>query len=225
MRALVLGVSGLVGGELYQGILNDPRFEQVVTLSRAPLESHPKAAHHKVNFEQLEELGELFKVDVVFCCLGTTIAKAGTKDAFRKVDFNYPLTAAKLLQNNNPEGSFLVITAMGADSNSSVFYNKTKGELEEALQVLKLGCLVIFKPSLILGKRNESRPLEAFGQRLAKVVDPFLKKILPKLAGVEAWKIAHKMIEVSHGKTEGFRVVESDEIKNVAQSSTSEKSS
>lgn len=218
MRALVLGVSGLVGGELYQEILNDPRFEEVVTLSRGPLESHPKAAHHRVNFEQLEELGELFKVDVVFCCLGTTIAKAVTKDAFRKVDYNYPLTAAKLLQNNNPKGSFLVITAMGADSNSSVFYNKVKGELEEALQALKLGCLVLFRPSLILGKRNESRPLEAFGQRLANVVDPLLKKLLPKLAGVEAWKIAHKMIEASQAQTEGFKVVESDEIKNVADS-------
>lgn len=167
--ALLAGGSGLVGRNLLSSLLDSGYYGKVISLGRRTLPvSHERLTQVTGGFD---ELPASLYADDYFCCLGTTIKRAGSKAEFRKVDLEYPLALARVAKANN--GRFFVVTALGSNPDSLFFYNQVKGQLEQELRRLQLRELHIFRPSLLVGKREEPR----FGERAAMTVAnlfPFL---------------------------------------------------
>ena len=209
--ALILGASGLTGQHLLDLLLNDPLYVQITIYVRKPVHiSHPKLVQQIVDFEQLDS-----SVDAtdVFCCLGTTIKKAGSQDAFKRVDLIYPQKIAAL-QLAAGSQKFLVISAVGADANSSIFYSRTKGQLEKALTLLRYPCLCIFRPSFIMGDRAERRVGEKIGIFIAQLISPLLIGPLKKYKPVSALALAKSMQDAAHKFSNGIHVITSDQSKS-----------
>jgi uncharacterized protein YbjT (DUF2867 family) len=210
--ALVLGATGLIGKELVKILSDNNQYERIHLLVRRPIELTSKNCEiHIINFDDLAKHLELFKVTDVFCCLGTTIKKARTKEAFRKVDYDYPVEAARLAKENGAE-KYLIVTAMGADTKSLFFYNRVKGEVEEALNRLNLPSLHLFRPSLLLGEREEFR----FGEKLAEKASGVLNNLmigpLRPYRGIRAKKVAIAMALTAQSYKKGSNVYLSHEI-------------
>lgn len=217
--ALVLGATGLIGKELVNIISEKEEYEKIHLLVRRPIDLPSEICEvHLVNFDELPKYHELFKVNDVFCCLGTTIKKARSKEAFRKVDYEYPVEAAKLAKENGAE-TFLIVTAMGADSKSVFFYNRVKGQVEETLNKLNLPSLHIFRPSLLLGEREEFR----FGEKLAERVSGVMNKLmigpLRPYRGIQARKVAAAMAFIAQSNKKGNNVYHSHQIDSIVGSS------
>jgi len=203
--ALVAGANGLIGNELVQLLLVHPSYASVHILVRQKISLvHPKLHQHIVNYDTLKL--EQLQPDHVFCCLGTTIAKAGSKEAFVKVDKEYPLKLAKVIIDQGVS-SFAIVTAGGANATSSIFYNKVKGEVEQGLQQLRFKHLGIFRPSMLLGKRSEKRSIEKMGQR----VMVFLDFLIPKrYKAIQASRVARSMLIFALNSPAGVSIYESD---------------
>jgi uncharacterized protein YbjT (DUF2867 family) len=215
--ALVLGATGLVGGHCLELLLADPLWEQVRVLGRRPLGiEHAKLDEHLVDFDRLGSSAELFEVDAVFCCLGTTIREAGSRDAFRRVDYQYPVEAAQLAVSRGAQ-QYLLVSAIGADRGSRFFYNRVKGETERAVAQAGFASVVIARPSLLRGEREESRPGEQVGAVLLKLAAPLLLGPLAKYRAVHARDVARALVELAHGPADGVRIVESDELRALAR--------
>jgi uncharacterized protein YbjT (DUF2867 family) len=212
-KALIVGATGLVGGFCLQALLDDPNYSEVIALVRKPiLKTHRKLKTIVTKFDNLQiELSNVH-ADDFYCCLGTTIKKAGSQEAFKKIDLGLVVTVAELMKKQGAE-QFLVISAMGADKNSKVFYNRTKGEMETALQELGYPCLRIIRPSLLLGPREEFRLGEKIGVILTPILKPLLQGSLKKYRPVEAEKVAQFMVKVAHEEPiSGVHVYESNMI-------------
>ena len=206
--ALVVGATGLIGSQLVKLLSEDKDFGKVIVLSRRPLTVPEKCENVVVNFDSLSESYEVIKADVVFCCLGTTIRVARTKEAFRKVDYDYPVEVAKLAKANGAV-TYLLVSALGADKGSSVFYNKVKGEVEEAIQQLNYEMFHIFRPSLLLGDRHESRS----GEDAAKVFFKFFGFLVPKkYKAIESLKVAKAMLHFAKQVERGTFKHESSDL-------------
>jgi uncharacterized protein YbjT (DUF2867 family) len=208
--ALVLGASGLVGNYLLFKLLHSDRYGRVVSLVRRPLHySHPKLEERVVDFDRLTP--DDVRADDVFCCLGTTIRQAGSQEAFRKVDYEYPLAVGRLARETGAS-QYLLVSALGADAKSGIFYSRTKGELEEELKRLDFNGLHIFRPSLLLGKRKQFRLGEEAGKVLNFLFTPFTYLIPPlaKYRGVQAGKVATAMLEIAKQDVTGVHVYTSD---------------
>jgi uncharacterized protein YbjT (DUF2867 family) len=169
-----------------------------------------------VNFDRLSDSASLLKADDVFCCLGTTIKKAGSQEAFRRVDFTFAYEAAQLAANNGA-AQFLLVSALGANANSSVFYNRVKGETEDAIAALPFVSVSIFRPSLLLGERAEFRLGERIAEPVMKALSFLLIGSLRKYRAIEARTVAAAMIEVAKAQPKGVNVYESDRIQEVGQ--------
>ena len=199
--AIIAGASGLIGRSLTQMILNSDDYGQVIALVRKPLGlQHDKLKEQIIDFNELRQMQDFPKGDDIFCCLGTTMKQAGSKDAFYKVDFTYPYELAQTALEAGADRYFL-ISAMGAKKNSRVYYNRVKGELEDKISFLNYRTIYIFKPSLLRGKRNESRPGESFAQAFTRIV-PFVgpwKKYHP----IKAEKVADAMMKVAKQEDKG----------------------
>lgn len=194
MRIMLLGATGLTGGKVLQGLLGRDEVSQVVALVRHKLPTlHDKLDQHEVDFDKLENHAELFDVDVIICCLGTTIKKAGSQEKFRKVDLGYPLKAGELGRSQGVR-AFILMSAIGASSSSTIFYNRVKGELEDALKGLNYPYLSIYHPSLLLGDRKEQRTAEALGIKAMPLVNRLLIGPLDKYRGIEAQTVADAMV-------------------------------
>ena len=194
MRVMLLGATGLTGGKVLQGLLGREEVSQVVALVRHKLPTlHDKLAQHEVDFDRLDDHAELFDVDVIICCLGTTIKKAGSQDQFRKVDLGYPMKAGELGRSRGVR-AFILMSAIGASSSSTIFYNRVKGELEDALRDLDYPYLSIYHPSLLLGDRKEQRTAEALGIKAMPLVNRLLIGPLDKYRGIEAQTVASAMV-------------------------------
>jgi uncharacterized protein YbjT (DUF2867 family) len=216
MRALVLGATGLVGHSLVKQLLGARDWAEVAAAVRRPLGPvHPHLVEHVVDFENLESSRALFNVDQVFCCLGTTMAKAGSREAFRKVDYEYPLRAATLACDAGAR-QFLVVTALGSNPRSAVFYNRVKGELEAALAALNLPALHIFRPSLLLGDREEVRPGERAGIAVAGLLRPLFAGPLRRYRPVRAETVARAMVSAARQGRAGVHVYENEELEALA---------
>tara|TARA_B110000503_G_scaffold142816_1_gene241101 strand:+ start:1624 stop:2247 length:624 start_codon:yes stop_codon:yes gene_type:complete len=200
--ALVLGASGLVGKTLVEQLCQDHRYQTVTCLVRKPLSldffcaSADKVQPIVVDFENLQDYQGYFGCQHIYVCLGTTIKKAGSKGAFRKVDFEYVHVAAQLARAQRAV-SFVWISSVGANAKSHNFYLRVKGELENAIigmSGLDNACAV--RPSLLLGEREEMRPAE----KLASVISPFLSPLLVgglmKYKPVQAADVAAQMIRL-----------------------------
>ena len=212
--ALLLGATGLVGGHLLS--LLTLRYERIVVLTRRELNKKDAVyEEHLIAFDKLKEYESLFNVDDVYCCLGTTIKKAGSQAAFRKVDYDYPLEAALCAKQAGAK-RFLVVTAMGADPKSSFFYSRVKGELEASLEELQLPELHILKPSLILGDRKEERTAEQFAQQLSPLFSWMLIGPLKRYRPIQAKHIAIAMIEAANQQEPATHRYRSDQIEEWA---------
>ncbi|HEY0769775.1 MAG TPA: oxidoreductase, partial [Sphingobacteriaceae bacterium] len=165
----------------------------------------------KVDYARLEDSKAELQADDVFCCLGTTMAKAKSKKKFREIDFVYPLSLAKIVKQLGAE-QLLIVSALGADKRSSVFYNQVKGELEDALQPLNFQALHIFRPSLLLGLREEKRA----GEDAAKIVYRIFWFLIPdKYKAIEAVKVAEAMVYYAQRDQKGVFIHESREMQNL----------
>ena len=207
--ALVAGAAGLTGKHLLEFLLADARYASVHALVRkSALQTHPKLSEHVIDFESL---GKLPKTDDAFCCLGTTIKKAGSQAAFQKVDFDYVLnfaTAAKAAGAKR----FLVVSALGANAKSAVFYNRIKGEMENALKAMNFESLHIFRPSFLVGKRADARVGERLGIKVFSALAPLMIGPARKVRPVEAKAVARAMVAAACGGVSGVTVTESDKI-------------
>lgn len=203
MRVMLLGATGLTGGWVLQGLLAREEVSQVVALVRHKLPTaSDKLVQHEVDFDQLEDHAELFDVDIIICCLGTTIKKAGSKEQFRRVDLGYPLKAGELGRAQGVR-AYILMSAIGASSSSTIFYNRVKGELEDALRDLDYPYLSIYHPSLLLGDRKEHRTAEALGMKAMPLVNSLLMGPLARYQGIEASTVASAMVNEACGLASG----------------------
>ena len=200
--ALVLGTTGLVGKTLVEQLCRDHRYQSVTCLLRKPLAKDfftgraDKVQPIVVDFDNLQDYQGYFGVDHVYVCLGTTIKKAGSKSAFRKVDFEYVHVAAQLARAQRAR-SFVWISSVGANAKSHNFYLKVKGELENAIIGMSgLENASAVRPSLLLGDRGEMRPAEKLGSLLSPFLSPLLVGVLSKYKPVKAADVAAQMIRL-----------------------------
>ncbi|AZA98776.1 semialdehyde dehydrogenase [Chryseobacterium joostei] len=201
MKALVIGATGATGKDLVNQLLNDKDFEEVDIFVRKPVNiENERLKVHVVNFEKPEEWKEMVKGDVAFSCLGTTLKDAGSKEAQKKVDFDYQYEFAKAAKENNVE-DYILVSAYGANSKSKIFYSKMKGELEEAVRQLHFNKITIFKPGM-LERKDSGRTGEVLGSRIIKFAN--------KLGLLESQKplptdiLAKAMINSSKIKSNGY---------------------
>ncbi|MBN8821995.1 MULTISPECIES: oxidoreductase [unclassified Spirosoma] len=205
--ALVIGATGLIGNLLTHRLVDSSFYSNVKVLVRKSLNwQHPRL--QEVIFDFDHPNGLLTQADDVFCCLGTTIKKAGSKDAFRKVDYQYPLDIARLSLASGAS-QFAIVTALGAKADSSIFYNRVKGEVERDLTALNFPTLLIFRPSLLLGDRSESRLGERIGAGVMRLFGPLIPS---KYKGIDASKVANAMLETTQQGLTGKHVFESDDL-------------
>ena len=214
--ALLLGATGLVGGHCLDLLLNDSAYGKVVVLGRRLVRTeHAKLEQHVVDFEHPSDFASLMLARDVFSCLGTTIKKAGSKENFRRVDFTYQLGTARLAAEQGAR-ELLLVSALGADARSSIFYNRVKGELEEAVSKLAYEAVNIFRPSLLLGERAEFRLGESVAELPMRYVSFLMVGPLRKYRPVHARAVAAAMLEVSKEQRTGTNIFESDRIRQIA---------
>ena len=209
--AIILGATGLVGGALLNFLLDDNRYATIKLFSRSSSDiSHPKIEEHLGDLFQFDQFSEAFTGDVVLCCIGTTKAKTPDKETYKKIDYGIPVNAAKLAKRNGID-TFEVISAMGADPNSSTFYNKTKGEMERDVLSVGVSNTYIFQPSLIGGDRDEKR----LGERVAQFFMGTFSFLIPKKYKIiYPNTIAQAMVRVAEDGYEKQRIP-SDKIKEI----------
>jgi len=215
--ALLAGATGLVGRELLMLLLDDSAVADVVVLSRRPIATpHPKLQLGIVEFDQLHNF-VLPPVDDFYCCLGTTIKRAGSREAFREVDLTFPVAIAGMALASGATRC-LFVSALGANPQSRVFYNRTKGQLETELMRLEFNAVYAFRPSFLTGERAEFRA----GERAAIAAARPLSFLLPaKLRPVAASDVARAMQACAKRNRAGRFVVPSDEIRRIAAASQS----
>lgn len=210
--ALLAGSTGLIGSQLLQLLLNNPRYDVVKALTRSSLSiTHPKLVEIKVDYSKLEEVKAQLHADDVFCCLGTTMAKAKTKKKFREIDFVYPLSLAKIVKGLGAK-QFMLVSALGADPRSSIYYNQVKGEIEDAVTKIDFDAVHVFRPSLLLGMREEKRA----GEDAAKIVYKVFWFLIPdKYKAIEAIRVAEAMEYYAAREQKGNFIHESREMQNL----------
>jgi uncharacterized protein YbjT (DUF2867 family) len=213
--AVIAGSSGMVGGCCLERLLHEEEYGRVVPLLRRhALVRHPKTDERVVNFDDLSTIEFPPGADV-FCALGTTIRKAGSKDAFRKVDFEYPVALARRAHELRAR-QFLVVSSVGADPSSSNFYLRTKGEIEQAVGAIPFDAVHIFRPSFLVGTRSEFRPGEAVGAAVAQKIRFVLIGGLRRYRPVEADTVAAAMVAAALGPAKGVQVYHFEGIRELA---------
>ncbi len=208
MKLLLVGATGLVGRNVLAQALADPRVGAVVAPTRRELSAHPKLSNPQVDFDRLPQDADWWQVDAVICALGTTMRAAGSEVAFRRVDRDYPLAAAELAHAHGTP-TYVLNSAMGADASSRFFYNRVKGELEQALAGEGFESLTFVRPGVIGGHRDEFR----LGERMMVMGLTLTGPMLPKRWRLNpASRIASALLEAAiHPKT-GVHVVTSDRM-------------
>lgn len=214
--ALIIGATGLVGEQCLKELLSTATYEKVIALTRKKLQhNNPKLENIITDFENLESIKQQLKADDVFCAMGTTIGKAGSKAAFRKVDFEIPLRVAEIALKNGAK-KFVLVSSIGADASSLAFYTKVKGELENALMNMKFESVLIFRPSILLGDRKESRPGEEVGRFISEKLSFLFAGPLKKYRGTPVNLLARMMVKTAQLKAKGVRIIENAEIFELA---------
>ena len=213
--AILLGASGGVGSELLKLLLADDRYEKVKLFSRSKSDiSHAKIEDHVVDLFELEKYKDVFTADEVYCCIGTTKAKTPDKETYKKIDFGIPAAAAKLAKENGIS-TFLVISAIGADADSSIFYNRLKGEMQDAVLGEGIAKTHILQPSLIVAHRKDNRVMEKIAEGFMWLLNPLLFGNAAKYKSIKAETIARALIKLANN---GHRavIITSDKIRKIA---------
>lgn len=205
---LLVGATGLVGRHVLEWALADDRVARVVAPTRRPLPGHAKLVNPLIDFTSLPEDVDWWPVDGAICALGTTRAKAGSVQAFRTVDHDYPLAVARLVRSRGAT-CFAVTSSMAADAGSRFLYMRTKGELEEHLQELRFPSLTLVRPGLIGGQREETRATE----RIAAAILGTLAPLLPRHYRISpVGRIAQVLIDAAVEGAPGCQVIEADRL-------------
>ena len=192
--ALVAGATGLVGGFLLKTLLDAPDYTRVYALTRRLIgKEHPKLANRVVRFDRMAEQLKGLVAQDAFCCIGTTIAEAGSQEAFREADVDAVLLFARAARAAQAT-RFVVVSSVGASSRSKKFYLRTKGEMEEAVTDLGFASVDIMQPSLLLGPRTALRLLEVTGQIFAPLINPLLRGAREPLRAISAETVAKGML-------------------------------
>ncbi len=214
MKALIIGASGLIGQHLLSLLEIDDYFNEIELWLRKPIEIISSKVKIKlIDFEKITET-ESIHADVVFCCVGNTIKKAKTREAFRKVDFDIPVNIAKLCVNSNTH-KLIIISSIGAERESKNNYLKTKGEMEYAVSQYNIPSIVFLRPSILLGNRNEFRLGEIIGKIIIQLLGFLLLGKYRKYRGIKALSVAKVMLSIAKHNTKGIRIMESDEIEKI----------
>jgi len=208
MKLLIVGSTGLVGRHVLELALADHRIDAVIAPVRRPLPDHPKLFAPVLDFDKLPDAAPWWQVDAVICALGTTIKVAGSQEAFRRVDHDYPLAIGRLARHQGVS-AYVLNSAMGADASSRIFYNRVKGELENDLRTLDFPSLTFVRPGLIGGERNEFR----LGEKIGSLVLTALGPVLPRVWRINpAERIARAMLDAAIQRKPGIHVVSSDHL-------------
>jgi len=209
MKAIIIGATGMTGSLLLSKLETTKKFNSITALVRREIKSDTGILYKTINFEDLP--GLKLKADAAFSCLGTTIKSAGSKENFRKVDFTYNLDFAGMCRKNGIE-RFILLSALGADPDSKIFYNRIKGELEKEVKSIGFKYLTIIRPSLLEGPRKEWRTGEFIARKIMKIFNPLLAGNLKKYRSVSIDDITDIMIKESFRKEPGIIIIENDEI-------------
>ena len=210
--ALLAGATGLIGSKLLPLLLASERYSKVIVVGRRALPfTHPKLTQVVTDLDRLQDVRLLLIADDVFCCLGTTLSQAGSKEAFYKVDFLYVVTLAALAAGNFAS-QFVVVSSMGAAADSRIYYSRVKGEMEAAVRQAPFRAIHIFRPSLLLGERAQPRLGERVGAVLLRVLQPLLRGPLRKYRPVSGAAVAAAMLRAAEEDGGGVRVHLSDEL-------------
>lgn len=216
MDALVLGASGLIGGELIQLLLKDNAIKKVKIIVRNHLPIvHDKLEQIYADYTTIEGQKEKLKSDVVYCCIGTTKQKTPNLNQYYQIDHDYPVLLGKLCLEHGAK-CFNLVSSLGANTYSSVFYTKTKGETERDILALDFESIHIYRPSLLTGKRLEKRGLERILYWIMKFVNPILFGSLKKYQSISATTVAIAMHKQSKLNNKGQFIYQSDKIKKIA---------
>ncbi len=218
-EAIVLGATGAVGAIVLDLLLKDERYQKITVFSRSEIDfSHAKLKVIKGDLLQLDSFEKAFHGDEVFCCIGTTKVKTPNQELYKKIDYGIPFSAAKLCKRQNIN-TFIVISAMGADASSALFYNRIKGEMEAAVINVGLKKTHIVQPSLIGGHRNEKRTGEAFFKVLMGTLDFLMIGPLKKYKIILPETIAQAMIWLANNPY-GEKRIPSETLKELANHGT-----
>jgi len=214
MKVLLLGSTGLVGRQCLDQLIHDQKGQTVEVWVRSSSGGVEKAFSEKII--DFDDLGNttVTKTDHLYCCLGTTIKKAKTQEAFRKVDLEYVVALTRLAERSRMK-TFLVVSSIGANPKSGSFYLRTKGEMEEAVKRCAIPSIYILRPSLLTGNRKENRMGEDIGKVLSGLVKPFLLGSLRKYRAIRAETVARAMINCARESKQGIHVLESDEVQKI----------
>ncbi len=208
ITAWLAGASGLVGGTLLRGLLADAEFGRVVSVGRRVLPlADPKLSQVMIDFAASDAFDGLPSPDVAFCCLGTTIGKAGSQEAFRAVDHTAVLAFARAAHRAGAR-TFVYVSSMGADPRSRIFYSRVKGEVEAAVAGIGFASACALRPSILDGPRRESRPFERVGLAMMRPLGPLLGRYRPTPVG----RVAAAMVAAAKAPRPGAHALEADVI-------------
>lgn len=215
--AIILGATGLTGNHILHKLIEDKNYETIKLFSRSKIDGLPKKVKQFIgDILDLAQFKANFTADEVYCCIGTTAKKTPDKTLYKKIDYGIPFAAAKLSKENNI-ATFLVVSAMGANAQSTVFYNKTKGEMEHDVLKQNIINTFILRPSLIGGERKESRILEKIGLVVIKIIQPLFIGKLKEYKIIDAENIAQAMINLANTKNNAGVIITSNDIKKLSK--------
>ena len=213
--ALIIGSTRLIGAQLLQLLLGSQEYEKVITfVKRDAGIKHPKLIQYIIDFDKPETYQDFVKGDDFFCTIGTTIKKAGSKPAFKKVDFEYPKQFATIALHHKVK-QFLIVSSLGADANAANFYLKTKGEIEAFLKQCTFESVTVLQPSLLLGNRTEFRLGEKIGTFFMKMTSFLFVGSLKKYKPIESETVAKALFTIAQNNRKGFQINESDAIQKI----------
>lgn len=220
-KAILLGASGAIGNSLLFLLLENKDYTEVLILVRKELRmQHPKLKQLEVNFDRISDYAAEIRGDVVFCCLGTTKSKTPDQQQYRKIDYQYPLDVARIAMENGAE-SYHLVSSLGADRNSSVFYTRTKGEVEHDLEAFPYKSIHIYRPSLLEATRKDKRFMEGSIGIIMTVVNPILIGGLRKYRSIKVENVAKAMVRLSLEDKPGVYIHESDDIQKLSEERSS----
>jgi len=209
---IILGASGLIGHEVLNQALENSQIEQIIILVRKSINlKHNKLTEVITDFKNLSEINSNVMGEALICCLGTTRKKTPNLQEYKNIDFGLTVEIAKIAKENDVQQVHL-ISAIGADPKSKIFYNKLKGETEQALIKIDFSQTIIYRPSLLIGKRNEFRFGELVAQKLAPIFDFFLIGSLKKYHSISANTIAKAVLNRIVSKSKKIEIKEFNEI-------------
>lgn len=217
--ALIIGATGLIGRSLVFELLKSKEYAKVTVFVRRDMViKHEKLNQVQLDFDQLKDYKNEMQADEVFCCMGSTRAKTPDLETYRHIDFEIPLETAQITKELGAK-KFILVSSMGANKNSSIFYSRLKGELEEAIKEVGFNHFIILRPSLLLGARNESRPMETISQYLMRVLNPLFIGPLLKYKAIPATTVSKAMVAAASNKnnTEKVSLIENNAIFTLAK--------